>query len=371
MAGPLRQGTATSVLIGPFLDDTDFKTPETALTVASIDVDLYKHADTQPRTKTDIIPAASGSSNDMAHVANGQYSLELTTSNTDTLGHLRLTANIAGALPVTEDFVVITQVMYDSLIDGTDKQQVDVVELVGATQSVADLKDFADDGYDPATNKVEGVKLADTLTTYTGNTPQTGNSYARLGAPVGASVSSDIAAIAAMTDDIGVAGAGLTAVPVPANLDVAVSTRLAAGAYTAPDNVGIAAIGAAVDTEVAAIKTNTDKVGTAMELDGAVYRFTTNALEQAPGGGGGPVGPGATSYPVTVTEADLITPIDGVAVWVTTDVAGTNTIAGTLYTDALGRINGTVGFMLNAGSYYLWRERSGWNFLNPVAFTVV
>lgn len=30
-----------------------------------------------------------------------------------------------------------------------------------------------------------------------------------------------------------------------------------------------------------------DKVDTAMELDGAVYRFTTNALEQAPSGGGG------------------------------------------------------------------------------------
>jgi hypothetical protein len=34
-----------------------------------------------------------------------------------------------------------------------------------------------------------------TLTTYTGNTPQTGDSYARLGAPAGASVSADIAVI--------------------------------------------------------------------------------------------------------------------------------------------------------------------------------
>jgi len=37
------------------------------------------------------------------------------------------------------------------------------------------------------------VTLADTLTTYTGNTPQTGDSYARIGAPAGASVSADIA----------------------------------------------------------------------------------------------------------------------------------------------------------------------------------
>jgi len=44
-----------------------------------------------------------------------------------------------------------------------------------------------------------GKKLADwvvgTIDTYTGNTPQTGDSYARLGAPSGASVAADIAAV--------------------------------------------------------------------------------------------------------------------------------------------------------------------------------
>lgn len=44
-------------------------------------------------------------------------------------------------------------------------------------------------------------------------TPQTGDSFARLGAPAGASVSADLAAIEAQTDDIGAAGAGLTAIP--------------------------------------------------------------------------------------------------------------------------------------------------------------
>ncbi len=39
------------------------------------------------------------------------------------------------------------------------------------------------------------VTTVGTLTTYTGNTPQTGDSFARLGAPAGASVSADIAAL--------------------------------------------------------------------------------------------------------------------------------------------------------------------------------
>lgn len=72
--------------------------------------------------------------------------------------------------------------------------KVDLRTVSGDTQSLADFKDFVDAGYDPSTNKIEGVKLADTLTTYTSNTPQTGDSYARLGAPVNSSVVADISA---------------------------------------------------------------------------------------------------------------------------------------------------------------------------------
>ena len=42
-----------------------------------------------------------------------------------------------------------------------------VNEIGGDTQSATDLKDFADAGYDPATNKVQGVVLTDTCTTNT------------------------------------------------------------------------------------------------------------------------------------------------------------------------------------------------------------
>lgn len=46
------------------------------------------------------------------------------------------------------------------------------------------------------------ISNVDTLTTYTGNTPQTGDAYARLGAPAGASVSADVAAINAKTTNL-------------------------------------------------------------------------------------------------------------------------------------------------------------------------
>jgi hypothetical protein len=63
------------------------------------------------------------------------------------------------------------------------------------------------------------------------------------------------------------------------NLNTTVSSRATQTSVDAIDDF--------VDTEVGAIKTVTDKLDTMLELDGLVYRYTTNALEQAPSGGGG------------------------------------------------------------------------------------
>ena len=77
------------------------------------------------------------------------------------------------------------------------------------------------------------------------------------------------------------------------------------------------------------------------------------------------LGPGAILWPITVNDGDG-NPIDNVAVWVSTDISGSNVVAGTRYTNA----SGVVSFMLDETDYYIWREKSGWNFTNPVPFTV-
>jgi hypothetical protein len=61
--------------------------------------------------------------------------------------------------------------------------------------------------------------------------------------------------------------------------------NLSAGAVAQASN--LATLAGYVDTEVAAILAIANKLDTALELDGAVYRFTVNALELAPSGGGG------------------------------------------------------------------------------------
>lgn len=72
--------------------------------------------------------------------------------------------------------------------------------------------------------------------------------------------------------DAGLLDVGLTTT-VTGRIDADISSRMATFAYTAPDNAGITSI-----------KGVTDKIDTALQLDGAVYQFTTNALENAPSG---------------------------------------------------------------------------------------
>ncbi|HYV60164.1 MAG TPA: hypothetical protein VFA62_08850 [Acidimicrobiia bacterium] len=86
-----------------------------------------------------------------------------------------------------------------------------------------------------------GKRLADFIT---------GDAYARLGAPTGASVSADVAAV---KSDTGTLTSRLTAGRATNldNLDALVSSRLPTSSYTAPDNAS-----------VAAIKTKTDNLPT-------------------------------------------------------------------------------------------------------------
>ncbi|MES0071925.1 hypothetical protein [Mesorhizobium sp. M0058] len=115
---------------------------------------------------------------------------------------------------------------------------------------------------------------------------------------------------------------------------------------------------ATVDTVVDAIKVSTDKLDDTVEDDGGTYRFTANALEQAPTGGSAPTasaiadevqtrtiaavttvnGLAANSVTAAALAADAGTEI-GTAVWATTTrllTAGTNI--------ALAKGTGVTGF---------------------------
>ena len=220
MAIRLKQSTASQeVPLGPFLDSTDGVTPETGLTIANTDIKLWLMGATS---------LANKNSGGATHMAGGIYYCVLDATDTATLGALVIFISVSGALPVKVECEVVSANVYDALIGGTDYLQVDVTDWKNATA--------------PA---------------------MTGDAFARLGAPAGASVSADLAAVkvdtAAIlvdTAEIGAAGAGLTALASATNL---------------------ATVAGYLDTEIAAIKAKTDNLPAAPAATGDIPTATQNA----------------------------------------------------------------------------------------------
>ena len=141
----LKQSTAVTLKIGPFVDDTDGKTAETGLTIAQADVRLSKNG-------ANIIQKNEASS--CTHDELGVYGCPIDATDTGTLGRLQLWVHESGALPVWHEFMVLPANVFDSLFS-TDKLEVDLLQIGGVAQSATDLKDFTDTGYDPSAHRTQ------------------------------------------------------------------------------------------------------------------------------------------------------------------------------------------------------------------------
>ena len=178
----LKQSTAASIVMGPMLNDADGNTPETTLTIAQADIRVSKNGG---------VYAQSNNATGATHMEFGKFSVPLDNVDTATLGKVRVDIHKSGALAVWREFTVVPADVYNSLVLGTDTLQadvtqwlgtaaatpntagipkVDVTQLDGSGVALDDLADFATDGYNTATNKVEGVLLTDTCTTTTTTT---------------------------------------------------------------------------------------------------------------------------------------------------------------------------------------------------------
>jgi hypothetical protein len=376
----LKQSTAATVPFGPFVDNTDGFTAEVSLTLSQADIRVSKNGGAFAQSNN-----AAGAT----HMENGVYGVPLDTTDTGTLGRLRVEMHEAGALPVWQDFMVVPANTY-AMVDGTDELNVN-------TKTINDV----------STSSVTTVSSH--LGTTGASTPQTADSNtllvaisARLPAALtaGGNIKSDPLAINgvattsvttvganigttqpinftgtgatayAKVDVVDWAGAAASAFPANfGNLSITATTGLVSLspasltsiqtndpsmlwsgtinavtsqtefspttvdfsdpelapnvltgqliafyhasfpdgppsvrrilAVDADSSDGTVTIDSAPDFTISnttkyriypvgnqldSIKTQTDHLGTALELDGAVYRFTTNSLEQAPTG---------------------------------------------------------------------------------------
>jgi hypothetical protein len=192
--GYLKQSTAVDILLGPFIDDTDGKTAETGLT---LDVEVSKNGQALAN-KND----ATAPTHDAAGTVDGYYNCELDATDTGTLGILSVVAHAAGHLPVHQTYQVVIAHWFDTMCS-TDYLQVDVIQVEGADATDTIRDSIVDDATRidaSSVNAVEG-KL-DTVDGIVDN-------------------------ILLDTDDIGVAGAGLTAVVWNSDWDAEVQSEVA------------------------------------------------------------------------------------------------------------------------------------------------
>jgi len=76
---------------------------------------------------------------------------------------------------------------------------------------------------------------------------------------------------------------------------------------------------------------------------------------------------GNGQIPVTITVEDTAgNPLPNVEVWVASDQAGADIVAGPMLTSQ----QGVAQFMLEAGTWYVWRQGAGERFTNPQAIVV-
>lgn len=244
MGYPLRYNTASQeVPLGYFLDSTDGNTEETGLTIANTDIKLHKAGATT---------LANKNSGGGTHISNGIYYATLDATDTNTLGAMVIFCHVSGALAVRLECEVLAQPVYDALY-GSGNLPSDVLAISGDSTAADNLESYCDGttpipanatqisgdataadnceaafdgtGYAGGTIKPKvdletiktqavtcaaGVTVLASVGTALTSTAQTGDAFARLGAPVGASMSADVAAVksdtAAVLADTGTDG---------------------------------------------------------------------------------------------------------------------------------------------------------------------
>jgi len=254
-----KQSTAATLIVGPILDSAGAEYTSAVIG----DLSISKNGG----TLTALAAAAT-----LTHIANGQYTLVMTTGNLDTLGRLQITCNKSTYQMPPIGLNIVPAMVFDSMVLGTDVLQGDVTQFGGtnltATAGIPEVKVAS-----IAANAVNASSLATDAVTeiQSGLATQTSvddlPTNAELATALGTADDAVLAAIATVQSDTNDIQSRL-----PAALE---GGRIAA------------ALDSAVGTQITAIETFATRMTTGLVVDGAVYQFTANMLELGPAGGGG------------------------------------------------------------------------------------
>lgn len=147
----LKQSQAVTLKIGPFVDEDDGKTAETALTISQADVRLDKNGGGMDQKHE---------ATACAHDELGVYGCQLDTTDTNTCGRLDLYVHESGALPVFHSYMVVPANVWDSLFGGSDVLQVHAIEIANGLITAAAIATGAIDADAIADNAIDAGAIA-------------------------------------------------------------------------------------------------------------------------------------------------------------------------------------------------------------------
>ena len=264
-----KQSTAATLIVGPVLDSTGAEYTSAVIG----DLSISKNGS----TLTALAAAAT-----LTHIANGQYTLVMTTGNLDTLGRAQITCNKSTYQMPTVGLVVVPAMVFDSLVLGTDVLQSDVTQFGGTAGTFASgvptavldsaaILAVADQVWD------EAMSGHTTAGTYGGRIVRATNSNTEVQITGSNHIAADIHNLQSGVISAGdFAANSITASALAADAVTEIQSGLATAAALATES-----------TKITAIETFATRMTTGLVADGQVYQFTANMLELGPSGGGG------------------------------------------------------------------------------------
>ena len=121
-----KQSTAATLIVGPILDSTGAEYTSAVIG----DLSISKNGG----TLTALAAAAT-----LTHIANGQYTLVMTTGNLDTLGRAQITCNKSTYQMPEVRLMVVPAMVFDSMILGSDRFDVNVTHVTDTAQTDGDI----------------------------------------------------------------------------------------------------------------------------------------------------------------------------------------------------------------------------------------
>lgn len=325
--------TAVTVPVNqaPLIDDTDFKTRKESVAYNAAGMDLVWNFVTSAgvQTQTAVVPTTAGVY-DWANKGKGLYNIEIPASgggsiNNNAAGYGWFTGVATGVLPWTGPIITFAAAVGGALTAADVGIIASGTMQAGSTSTTAVLAastSFANDIINYSTLVIvagTGVGQARLVDDFVGAsdtatispawdvTPDATSEY-RIFASAPASTvnlpSVNVAKIGGQTATAAGAVAFPGTIASTSNITAVGAVTGAVGSVTGAvgsvagavasvtGNVGgnvtgsVGSVTGLTATDVAAIKLIADHLNTALELDGAVYRFTVNSLENAPSGTG-------------------------------------------------------------------------------------